>query len=115
MLTNAILLGASLSGLASAAVFTVSVGAGGALAFQPSTTTAQIGDTVEFHFSNVLHSVAQSSANAPCTYNSTGFFSTEQRNTNSVFTVSITDKEPKYFFCSVGSHCSSGMVGIINP
>jgi plastocyanin len=113
MLSNAILLGASLSALASAAVVKVSVGPGDV--FTPSTITADVGDTVEFDFEGVLHDVTQSSANSPCSYEANGFWSTQLSDKSAKFTITIDNKDPKYFFCSVLNHCSLGMVGIINP
>jgi plastocyanin len=99
---------------ASAAVFQVKVGESGNQ-FQPSTVTAQVGDTVEFHFTGTLHSVVQSSFEAPCSYLANGFMVPPQSSSSKVFTVNVTSTSPEYFFCSVPGHCSGGMVGIINP
>lgn len=34
---------------------------------------------------------------------------------NDVFLYNVTTTDPIAFYCSVGSHCKSGMVGVINP
>src|SRR5438045_9118207 len=43
----------------------VNVGAGG-LVYSPNSITAAVGDMVEFHFSSISHSVAQSSFGTHC-------------------------------------------------
>jgi len=101
-----------LAGLASAANFQVKVGQGGYV-YEPSTITAQVGDTVQFLFSGSTHDVVQSTVGSPCTPN--GGFSISPQSSTEVFTVNITSTDPMYFYCSVATHCNLGMVGIINP
>jgi plastocyanin len=103
----------------SGSVHTVTVG-NGAFAFSPNSIVAAINDTVEFHFYPPEHSVAQSLFDAPCVPSGpTAFFSgpistTSGQNAN-VFTLTINDTNPIWFYCAVPSHCESGMAGVINP
>jgi plastocyanin len=106
---------------ASSSVHTVDVGNNGNLAYSPNTITAAVGETVEFHFFAPSHSVAESEFNTPCLppTNGAGFFSgvistSSGQNTN-VFTVTINDTNPIWFYCVIPTHCQSGMVGVINP
>jgi uncharacterized cupredoxin-like copper-binding protein len=32
-----------------------------------------------------------------------------------VFTVTVNDTNPIWFYCGVPTHCQAGMVGVINP
>lgn len=101
-------------------VHTVAVG-NGALAYSPNNITAAKGETVEFHFYAPLHSVAQGDFATPCTpsANGTGFFSgdisTSSGQNVDVFTVTINDTNPIWFYCVIPTHCQAGMVGVINP
>ncbi|TVY24857.1 Extracellular serine-rich protein [Lachnellula hyalina] len=98
----------------------IDVGENG-LTFSPNTTTADIGDTIEFHFYPAQHSVAQSSFDSPCVplNNGTGFwsggFSTDSGENNNVFSVLINDTNPIWFYCAAPTHCQNGMAGVINP
>ena len=98
----------------------IDVGENG-LTFSPNTTTADIGDTIEFHFYPPQHSVAQSSFDSPCVplNNGTGFwsggFSTDSGENNNVFSVLINDTNPIWFYCAAPTHCQNGMAGVINP
>ncbi|TAQ90803.1 hypothetical protein B7494_g829 [Chlorociboria aeruginascens] len=111
---------ASTTASSSGSVHTVAVGNGG-LTFTPDSITAAKGETVEFHFYPPTHSVAQASFDSPCTpsANGTGFFSggfTTSSGTNAnVFTLTINETTPIWFYCGFPTHCESGMVGVINP
>ncbi|KAM0330204.1 hypothetical protein ACHAQA_004378 [Verticillium albo-atrum] len=99
-------------------VHVVKVGDGG-LTFDPAEVTAAVGDVVEFHFWPMAHSVAQSSFDAPCQpLNTTGFFSgpvqVQSGVSDQVFSVTIEDDTPKWYYCATGQHCQNGMVGVIN-
>jgi plastocyanin len=103
---------------ASAAVHSITVG-DGALAFSPANISAAVGDTVVFSFYPTKHSVAQASFAKPCVpLNSSSFFSGAMTTTSGVnpdtFTITVNDTTPIWFYCSVASHCESGMVGSIN-
>ncbi|KAF4447032.1 extracellular serine-rich protein [Fusarium austroafricanum] len=102
----------------SAAVHVVKVGESG-LNFSPSNTNAKVGDTVEFHFYQGFHSVAQSSFAKPCApINSTAFFSGDQniksKVSDKVFTIEVKTNDPIWYYCAVQGHCQGGMVGAIN-
>ncbi|EXK92419.1 hypothetical protein FOQG_05573 [Fusarium oxysporum f. sp. raphani 54005] len=104
---------------ASAAVHVVKVGENG-LNFTPAQTSAKVGDTVEFHFYEGFHSVAQSSFAKPCEpINSTAFFSGDQnvktKVSDKVFTIEVKSEDPIWYYCAVQGHCNGGgMVGAIN-
>jgi len=102
----------ALAATAQAANFMVKVGTGG-LKFEPATTTAQVGDTVEFDFEG-LHSVVESTFESPCSPMANGF-AVPAQSSGAKFTIEVTSTDPLYFYCSVASHCQAGMVGIINP
>jgi plastocyanin len=102
-------------------VHTVKVGnAKGELTFTPNDFTAAPGETIEFYFYPQKHSVVQSSFAAPCApLNQTkGFFSGKYPVTSGigsdVFTITVNDTKPIWFYCGTGTHCQSGMVGVIN-
>ncbi|KAI8686954.1 hypothetical protein LRP88_13683 [Fusarium phalaenopsidis] len=108
----------SLIPAALAAVHKVKVGDGG-LTFSPADLKAAVGDTVEFHFYQGTHSVAQSSFDKPCEpLNSTSFFSgdfdVKDKVSNEVFTVTVEAETPIWYYCAVQGHCQNGMVGVIN-
>ncbi len=99
-------------------VHSVTVGNGG-LVFNPSTITAKVGETVEFHFYPAKHSVAQSSFAKPCEpLNTTSFFSggfTTASGVNAnTFTITVNDTKPIWFYCAAPGHCGKGMAGVIN-
>jgi plastocyanin len=110
----------SSTGTATPGVHTVEAGNGN-FAYSPSSITAAVGETIEFHFFPPLHSVAQGDFATPCTpsANGTGFFSgdittSSGENTN-VFTIKINDTNPIFFYCVIPTHCQAGMSGVINP
>ncbi|KAK1976602.1 Cupredoxin [Colletotrichum cereale] len=104
-----------------AATHVVKVGDGG-LTFSPNDIKAAVGDSVEFHFYPMAHSVAQSAFETPCMPMSngttTGFFSGPVPVSSGVgaqvWTLDVKDKSPKWFYCATGKHCQGGMVGVIN-
>ncbi|KAH7346205.1 Cupredoxin [Rhexocercosporidium sp. MPI-PUGE-AT-0058] len=97
----------------------VKVGNGG-LTFDPDSFTANEGDSVRFHFYSGFgsHSVALSSFDTPCQPATDGFYSGIIQGNQAgdhTFTINITSTSPSWIYCSVGSHCQSGMVAVINP
>lgn len=118
MHTTSLITLSALVSAAAAAKHVVKVGDGG-LTFSPESTTAAVGDTVEFHFYPMAHSVAQSSFAKPCEpLNSTSFFSgpvaVSSGVSDKVFTVTVENETPIWFYCATGDHCQEGMVGAIN-
>ncbi|OPB41735.1 hypothetical protein H0G86_002784 [Trichoderma simmonsii] len=100
----------------------VVVGRGG-LHFDPENVVAQIGDTVEWHFTAANHSLAQSDFAHPCNplADGTGFFAgfnfvtAEGQNPN-VYQITVVDNSPVWYYCPQpkGEHCVNGMLGVIN-
>ncbi|KAH6884420.1 Cupredoxin, partial [Thelonectria olida] len=99
---------------ASAATHKIEVGKGG-LTFNPDTVKAAKGDVVEFHFDS-NHNVVAGNFKKPCNpLSSGGFFSGDlPSDDNTVFSVTINNTEPIFYYCGVGDHCQDGMVGVIN-
>ncbi|TVY49981.1 putative GPI-anchored cupredoxin [Lachnellula cervina] len=125
LLPSALAGGSSTTSATSAAaspsnVKVIDVGEDG-LTFSPNSTTAAVGDTIEFHFYPEKHSVAQSSFDSPCVplNNGTGFwsggFSTDSGENKEVFSVLINDTKPIWYYCAAPKHCQNGMAGVINP
>ncbi|KAF8809972.1 hypothetical protein BYT27DRAFT_6510811 [Phlegmacium glaucopus] len=101
-----------------AAPLTVVVAPDGNFSYNPPIVSAEINRTIIFQFSEVfLHSVTQSSFDAPCSPLGGGFDSgVVDRRTN--WSLTINDSSPIWYFCSTGVfrvHCAARMVGAINP
>ncbi|KAJ7687597.1 Cupredoxin [Mycena rosella] len=106
--------------------FTVQVGAGGKLVFNPTNITAKAGDTVVFQFQGKNHSVTQSTFASPCSIQTApaqgidSSFQFVSPNATQLPEWSITidnDTTPLWFFCAQtnpSSHCAQGMVFSIN-
>ncbi|KAH0551412.1 hypothetical protein GP486_007372 [Trichoglossum hirsutum] len=96
----------------------VKVSVGGALAYEPNSIPAAVGDTVEFDFLNGNHSVVQAPFAGPCTPSPGGFFSGFHPGgpgkAIDTFTIDIKDTSAIWFYCAQAKHCQSGMVGVIN-
>jgi len=100
-------------------VHTVTAGSGGSLAYSPNDITAAVGDTIEFHFFAPEHSVAQSNFANPCVPSGpsaffSGIISESSGQNANVFTVTVNDTNPIWFYCVVPTHCQAGMAGVIN-
>ncbi|KAI1156707.1 hypothetical protein F4825DRAFT_214820 [Nemania diffusa] len=108
--------------LSTAANIEVTVGKDSKLEFNPSSITAQIGDTITYKFFSKNHAVAQSTFADPCHIQANGIFSGFTPNTSpdtaaaTDFTITINDTKPLWFYCpqTNGNHCQSGMVHAIN-
>ncbi|KAG7448054.1 uncharacterized protein BT62DRAFT_930136 [Guyanagaster necrorhizus] len=103
----------------SAADHLVTVGDGGALAFNPTSVTAVQGDTVTFSFRANNHSATQSTFASPCTKSGidSGFVPIPANSTlfgQWSFTVD-NGSAPLWFFCAQTGHCEAGMVFAVNP
>jgi len=97
----------------------IDVGKGG-IKFTPSTTTAAIGDTLQFHFYTGAgsHSVVEGMFSSPCVPTTNAFFSgyiPGSTKGEMTFVVNVTSTDPIWFYCSLASHCADGMVGVVNP
>ncbi|KAL7952005.1 hypothetical protein V8C42DRAFT_305906 [Trichoderma barbatum] len=101
----------------------VVVGRGG-LRFDPENVVAEIGDTIEWHFTAANHSLAQSDFAHPCQplADYSGFFAgfnfvtAEGQNPN-VYQITVVDKSTIWYYCPQpkGDHCTKGgMLGVIN-
>jgi len=106
-------------GFASAATFIISVGENNGLTFDPSSITADVGDTVAFQFKAKNHSVTQSTFAAPCVKSGvdSGFFPVAA-NATVIPQWSLTLNNvsaPLWFMCAQTGHCEQGMVFAINP
>jgi len=124
---SSIALLASAASLVSAANFTVLVGDGGVLAFNPTSVTVADGDTINFEFRAKNHTATQSTFANPCTLQTTpttgvdSGFQFVPANSTSFPTWSITVQNasaPLWFFCrqtNPASHCHAGMVFAVNP
>jgi plastocyanin len=101
----------------SATTINVKAGASG-LTFTPNNLTAAVGDNVQFTFYPANHNVVQASFANPCMPMNGGFYSgfmpTSSGPANKTFTITVNDTTPIWFYCGQGTHCESGMVGVIN-
>ncbi|KAJ8075783.1 hypothetical protein PM082_021415 [Marasmius tenuissimus] len=102
-------------------VLNVTVGEAGSF-FEPDSVSARTGDIVRFIFSKSPHAVTQSSFERPCEALPGGFssgFVDIDPTTASTWDLRITNESiPIWFFCALSRpsfHCSTGMVGAINP
>ncbi|EUC35674.1 hypothetical protein COCCADRAFT_90218 [Bipolaris zeicola 26-R-13] len=95
--------------------------------FRPEATVANVGDTVEFAFYPLNHSVVRAEYGFPCIpYEMTGaskigFFSNFHPvdtvlSSPPTYRIIINDTDPIFFYCSAPGSCINyGMVGAINP
>jgi plastocyanin len=93
-------------------VHVVKVGQNG-LSFEPESMTVPVGETVEFHFWPKAHSVARSSFDKPCQpLNATSFWSGPVQVASgmspTVFSVTVNDTNPIWYYCPTASHCQGG-------
>jgi len=102
--------------------FTVVVGNNGTLTFEPSSVTAQVGDTVSFSFRAKNHTVTQSTFATPCNQLipgvDSGFMPVAATVTDNFPTWNFTVDNataPHWFYCKQTGHCSKGMVFALNP
>lgn len=62
----------ALAAAATAKTVVINVGQSG-LSFSPDSSTASVGDTLEFHFFGSIHSAVQGDFSTPCQMSSSGF------------------------------------------
>ncbi|KAK7054644.1 phosphatidylinositol-3-phosphatase ymr1 [Paramarasmius palmivorus] len=107
---------------AAATLLSVAVGDGG-LAFNPSSLTAPVGDTVQFQFVAKNHSVTQSTFDNPCVFKDqgvdSGFLKVDTNATEiPSWSFQIDSTDALWFFCaqmSTGLATAKGMVFALNP
>lgn len=100
----------------------VAVGGENSLSFNPDQLNANIGDRVTFNFYSLIHTLTQSSLEAPCVSLrrfDTGFgqFNSDDRDGLSL-TLTVNTLEPQWYYCRQNdriSHCHAGMVFALNP
>jgi plastocyanin len=96
------------------------------LNFDPNTVKAAVGDTIEFQFYPMNHSVAQANYDRPCEPMSggsdskpifSGFFPVDSSKTESdkMFSMMVNSSDPIWLYCSQAAHCKMGQVMVINP
>ncbi|KAH8820607.1 Cupredoxin [Xylogone sp. PMI_703] len=90
------------------------------LTFSPNSVTAAVGSIVEIQFDAPGHTFTSSSFSSPCVGNDSSIFSGVigaggSGTATNVFTITINDTNPIWFYCAVPGHCQAGMVGVINP
>ncbi|KAJ9131292.1 hypothetical protein NKR23_g11770 [Pleurostoma richardsiae] len=105
---------------------TINVGAGG-FNFDPESTSAAIGDVIEWQFFPSNHSVVRADFGYPCIPyeyvdpQGSGFFSgfrtvTPTQNDLPTFRITVTDSGPLFYYCSALHACvDEHMIGVINP
>lgn len=87
----------------------------GVLRFVPFSTNASVGDTLEFHWGANTHTVTQSSALEVCNKtNSAGAFASGTHDKGTVFSQTVNDTKPIWFYCGTPTHCEKGMFGGVN-
>ncbi|CAG8546035.1 5253_t:CDS:2 [Paraglomus brasilianum] len=93
--------------------FTINVAPGGANKFDPATTNAKVGDTIQFSFQSGRNSVVEASNSTSCIPLPGGIDSTV-KNSGDTFQLTLTDaKQTINFYNGVNNLCSAGMRGSI--
>lgn len=95
----------ALAATASAAIISIDVGEDG-LVFSPESTTAAVGDTLQFHFyaGSGPHSVVKADFASPCKPDTGAFFSglmAGSEDGSSVYEVAVTSTDPIVSFHSI--------------
>jgi len=124
LFTQATIIASALASAAFAKTIPITVGKDDLLEFSPNSTTAAVGDVLEFKFYAKNHTVTQGPFSTPCLVNETavqafsGFIPTTGTGPNAeIFAVTVEALTPMWFFCSQNtpaSHCSKGMVFVVN-
>jgi len=109
---------ACVAALSEGATIDIDVGEDGELKFEPNSTTAAQGDLLAFHFYTGGHSVVEAAFANPCVPIDNAFFSgymTGDEQGDMTYLVTVNNTDPIWFYCSLDSHCATGMVGVVNP
>jgi len=92
---------------------TINVSPGGANKYDPATTSAKVGDVIQFKFQAGRNSAVEASNSTSCIPFPGGFDSTV-KNAGDTFQLTLTDaKDTIYYYNSVNNLCSGGMRGTI--
>ncbi|KAK1994790.1 hypothetical protein LX36DRAFT_191793 [Colletotrichum falcatum] len=92
--------------------------------FVPNLIQAQVGDIVQFQFSNGNHTVTQSAEGAACqplqATNAAAIHSghipfQDGQAMVGTFNMPVTSTAPMFLYCATGPHCQEGQVMVINP
>ncbi|TQN64521.1 Extracellular serine-rich protein [Colletotrichum shisoi] len=92
--------------------------------FVPNLIQAQVGDVVQFQFSNGNHTVTQSAEGSACqplqAQNPAAIHSghipfRDGQAMVGTFNMPITSADPMFLYCATGPHCQEGQVLVINP
>lgn len=92
--------------------------------FVPNLIRANVGDVVQFQFSNGNHTVTQSAENAGCQplqaanpqaiHSGHIPFKDGQKEVGT-FNMPVTSTEAMFLYCATGPHCQTGQVMVVNP
>jgi len=120
MLAVAKLAAVALAVRVGAKTIAVNVGQNG-LAYSPNSISASVGDVLQFTFFPTNHSVVMGDFGNPCAPAATGGFFSGFMPVGSgegaqIFSVTVNSTDPIVFYCAqtAGSHCQSGMAGVVN-
>ncbi|KAI0820188.1 Cupredoxin [Trametes gibbosa] len=106
---------------------TIKVGGNGTLTYDPSSITANNGDTIQFQFLSKNHTVTQSTFAAPCSNVTDGNglvtgvdsgyqFVAADATQFPVWSITVNNAStPLWFYCRQAKHCQQGMVFAVNP
>ncbi|TID25060.1 extracellular serine-rich protein [Venturia nashicola] len=99
---------------------TITVGKDGSNRFDPESLEVTPGSKVVFEFYPGHNSVVQGSFDKPCSPQSnvafySGYVDSVSGPASQIFTISVDNPDPIWFYSGSASHCQQGMVGVINP
>ncbi|KAM3427493.1 hypothetical protein NHJ13734_008959 [Beauveria thailandica] len=92
--------------------------------YVPNTVHAEVGDVVQFQFSNGNHTVTESEesegckplqAKDPSAVHSGHIPFLDGQVEVGTFSIVVQSKKPMFLYCATGPHCQTGQVMIINP
>lgn len=88
--------------------------------FVPNSVIADVGDVIQFQFSNGNHTVTQSAADSPCHplvggVNSGHIPFVDNQTTVGTFNMPVLSTDTMFMYCATGPHCQEGQVMVVNP
>ncbi|KAI9637821.1 uncharacterized protein MKK02DRAFT_31381 [Dioszegia hungarica] len=88
----------------------------GVLRFVPFSVNAKQGDMLEFIWGAGPHSATLSQGQNVCNKSMTAeAFDSGKLNATAKYMVKVNATTPTFHYCTVGTHCTAGMFGIVNP